>query len=257
MRPLRTSFVYGIALLLCASPADEAFAQRRSARQWEHNVRTAIDNATRTGGLRHFEAARRLVTRAVSLYPDDPLLLHYEGFLLYRMITIAGNALSPSVTETNLDEARVALEHSLARRPMAESYLLLSEIYDRQIAADPARATRLERAMALARARAMAIGASNPRIYLLAGIAALDTRPDEGGGPRTAEKLLRAAVTLFARDNPRGPDPAWGRAEAHAWLGKVYERTERKRAAAAEYAKALAIEPDYAWVRDELLPSLR
>jgi tetratricopeptide (TPR) repeat protein len=264
----RLSILPAVLSLLLAS---DAFAQRRPAArvrrpavargltevQWADSVRRAIDAATRAGGVARLEGARQVVARALAAYPDDGLLLHYEGFLLYRIITVAGPALTPQVTGAYLDDARVALERSIARRPMAESYLIVSEIYSRQIAADPSRGPSLAPNMALARARAMAIGAKNPRVYLLAGIAALYTGPEAGGGLDAAEQLLRASVDLFAKERPRPPDPAWGQAEAYAWLGQVYERTARKPAAAAVYAKALAIEPDNAWVRDVLLPGVR
>ena len=258
----------GAILLLLPAPSD---AQRRSARRprrsavaprlteqrWIDTVKTTIDAATRAGGLERLTAARALVTRALAAYPDDALLLHYDGFLLYRILTVGGASLSREATAAYLDDARDAFERSIAGRPMAESYLLVSEIYGRQIAANPSRGATLGPNMALARARAMALGAKNPRVFLLAGIAALYSPPEAGGGLKPAEQLLRESVTLFANDHPGPSEPSWGRAEAYAWLGQVYERTGRKAAAAAAYSKALAIEPDNSWVRDVLLPATR
>lgn len=237
-------------------PRRSADDQRRTARAWADTVSAAIDAATRAGGMARLEETRRLLNRALAAYPDDALLRHYEGFLLYRMITVGGAALPAATMATYLDDARAALERSLARRPMAESYLLLSEIYSRQVAANPKRGASLGPALALARARAMSIGAKNPRVYLLAGIAALYASSEVGGGTHTAERLLLAAVDFFRNDPARRPDPTWGRAEAYAWLGQVYERTNRRAAAKKMYASALALEPDNAWVRDVLVPGV-
>lgn len=267
MRPVRPLLIAALLLLPLARAAEAqrpasprhprrtaTKAGQRTARQWADTVSGAIDAAMRAGGMPRLEEARKLLDRGLAAYPDDALLRHYEGFLLYRMITVGGSSLPAPTVATLLDDARAALERSLARRKMAESYLLLSEVYSRQIAADPSRNGSLGRAMALARARAMSIGAKNPRVYLLAGIAALYAPPEAGGGTRAAEKLLRASVEFFKNDPATRPDPTWGRAEAYAWLGQVYERTNRRAAAKAAYASALAIEPDNAWVRDVLLP---
>ncbi|MDB4879525.1 MAG: hypothetical protein JWL60_971 [Gemmatimonadetes bacterium] len=257
MRLARRTLLIVLSGAAFLAPAPSASAQRLTARQWAESVRRSIDAATRAGGVPRLQASRALVSRALAAYPDDPLLRHYQGFLLYRLITVAGPTLPPAATAAYLDEARVALEASIARRPLAESYLLLSEIYSRQIAADPSRAANLGRAMALARARAISVGATNPRVYLLAGIAAIYADRAAGGGLDAAEQLLRAALELFERDRARPPEPAWGRAEAYAWLGQVYERTARRPAARELYAQALALEPDNAWVRDVLLPSVQ
>lgn len=257
MRKHRPLLVVLLLTLLATSvPATVAGAQRFTARQWAETVRGSIDAATRAGSIPQLQESRALVAAALSAHPDDALLRHYEGFVRYRMITVGSASLDASTTAALLDEARVALEASIARRPLAESYLLLSEVYGRQIAADPARGRNLGRAMALARARAMAVGATNPRVYLLAGIAAFYADRSAGGGLDAAEQLLHAAVELFERDRAAPPEPAWGRAEAYAWLGQVYERTARRPAAKEVYARALALEPDNSWVRDVLLPSV-
>lgn len=256
--PLRRLLpAYVAALIASLIPASRAGAQQWSAEHWADTVSVAIDAATRSGDVGRLEATRSLVARATAAYPDDPLLRHYEGFLLYRLVTVGGATLGPSITTAYLDGARDALERSVARRPMAESYLLLSEIYSRQAAADPAHAAALGAAVALERARAMSLGARNPRVYLLAGIAALYAGEDAGGGTAAAERLLTRAVELFGHDGAHPPDPTWGRAEAYAWLGQVYERTGRKPAAAESYERALALEPDNVWVRDVLLPAVR
>ena len=257
MLPVRRLTFVVAAVVALLVPAGAARAQRLSADQWAESVRSSIDAATRAGGVRRLVESRGLVARAVAAHPDDALLRHYEGFVLYRLVTVGAGELSPAATAAFLHDARVALEASIARRPMAESWLLLSEVYGRQIAADPSRAATLGPAMALARARAMSAGATNPRVYLLAGIAAIYADPAAGGGLDAAEQLLQAAVDLFERDRVTPPAPAWGRAEAFAWLGQVYQRTDRAPAAAALYARALALEPDNAWVRDVLVPSVR
>ena len=253
--PPVTSLLVALALLL--APPTRAHAQQLTPRQWADTVRLAIDAATRSGGLPALEATQQVVARALAEHPDDALLRHYEGFLLYRMVTVGGASLAPGATTLLLERARAALTRSIAQRPMAESHLLLSEIYSRQIVENPARGASLGPAMALARARAMSAGSDNPRVYLIAGISALYAPREVGGGIEAAEQLLQMAIELFRREDRRSPYPTWGHAEAYAWLGQVYARTARRDEARAAYVKALALEPDNSWVRDVLLPQVR
>ena len=46
-----------------------------------------------------------------------------------------------------------------------------------------------------------------------------------GGGLDRAEALLKKALDLYGADAPQPPLPAWGRADAHIWLGQVYAKT--------------------------------
>jgi hypothetical protein len=58
---------------------------------------------------------------------------------------------------------------------------------------------------------------------------------------------VRRAITLFESDRPAPPAPAWGRAEAFVWLGQILERKGKPEEARAAYARAIAVESDFAW----------
>ena len=45
---------------------------------------------------------------------------------------------------------------------------------------------------------------------------------------------------------------SWGKAEAHVWLGQVYEQMKERDKAAAEYTTALEIEPGFVWAKNLL-----
>lgn len=80
------------------------------------------------------------------------------------------------------------------------------------------------------------------------------TPPEWGGGAEEAVKNLKKAIELFAGDHPAAPEPSWGLAEAHAWLGQAYEKQGRKTEALASYRKALEVEPNFVWVSKVLIP---
>jgi predicted TPR repeat methyltransferase len=55
---------------------------------------------------------------------------------------------------------------------------------------------------------------------------------------------------------PPTDGPHWGHTEALTWLGFARQKTGDLAAARAAWQQALAIEPNYAWVKFALLPSL-
>lgn len=97
----------------------------------------------------------------------------------------------------------------------------------------------------------------NPRTYLLRGIMKFQTPAMFGGSTEEAAKNFNKAVALFEKqnsDNPLGPN--WGYLEALAWLGRAHEKLENYDAAKFAYQKALAVEPNFVWVKSSLLPKL-
>ncbi len=246
-----------LGVAFCLLPAAPLAAQQPlSAARWADSVRARIDDATRHGGTA-LDSARRLVNVALRAWPNDPLLQHYQGFVLYRILYAPPEPLTAERRAAYLQAARTAFERSIARRPLVESYLLLAEIYEAQCEDDAARCATLGPRADRLRARAITDGPDNPRLYLMAGIAALYAGPASGGGPAAAQKLLSRAAELFARDDPAPGLPAWGRAEAYIWLGQAWQRTGNRREARRAYGRALALEPDNRWVRDQLLPAVR
>lgn len=104
--------------------------------------------------------------------------------------------------------------------------------------------------------QAVAAAPRDPRVALLNGMSRLNAPRAFGGGPAKAEPELRRAVALFADDRPTGAAPAWGRVDAHIWLGIALEQLGRRDEARAELLRALALAPGHAWVTRELLPKL-
>src|SRR6185295_5750443 len=91
--------------------------------------------------------------------------------------------------------------------------------------------------------RAVTAGPSNPRVWVMRGIGAFNTPSAFGGGLDKAESYLKKALELFATDAPQPPLPAWGRADAHIWLGQVYAKQKHRDAARAEFDAARALQP--------------
>jgi tetratricopeptide (TPR) repeat protein len=96
----------------------------------------------------------------------------------------------------------------------------------------------------------------NPRLALIKGINAFFSPKMFGGGVEKAEKELRRAEELFSREAPDKLWPNWGRVDVLAWLGQVMEKKGQWEEAQSYYDRALALEPDHAWIGSVLLPAL-
>ena len=153
-------------------------------------------------------------------------------------------------------EAERQLEALLEERPNdPEALSLLGAVYGAQITGmlsgmrlGPKAGKLLERARELA--------PSNPRVALQRGISAFHKPKSFGGGLDSAEVALRRAIKLFDREKADKPWPNWGRADAHAWLGQVLAKKGDADGAKAAYGKGLELEPNFRWIREQLLPAL-
>ena len=217
-------------------------------------LRTGLDEAQITGDD---EATRQMVTlarRAATAFPDDALVNHYLGYALYRL---AGPTMAtdPDGAVAMLVEAQSFLERSIESEPIAESHALLSSVLGLQIV-DQSQAMTLGMQSGIEMGNARALGPRNPRVRFVEGLSAFHTPEMWGGGYRAALGHFQAAIELFAEDEPETPLPAWGHAEAYAWLGQTHAALGDVDQARAAYERALEIAPAYAWVRHVLMPGL-
>lgn len=244
------------ASIALATTAGAQTATMTEAARWADSVRVAVEAAHIAGDEQGLRAARAMAERAVATHPGDALLRHYEGYALYREATALFARQRLAEARPLVDRAVAALEASAKKRPMAETSALLSTLLGYQIAIDPSQAMTLGLLAGQAMDEAVSLGPTNPRVWLLRGVNALYTPEAYGGGVQAATSHLEKAVALFAGDRPAPNGPAWGRAEAHAWLGQAYHRAGDAARAEAEFRRALALEPRYAWVRTGLLPGV-
>jgi tetratricopeptide (TPR) repeat protein len=202
--------------------------------------------------------AAALAERALATYPDDALLHHYRGYALYRLASrhACDEAREAGCVGRLLEQAEESLMTSLELGPLAETYALLGSVYGLRIGENPALGASLGDRIDDLQAQARSLDAENPRVWLLRGIGDFFTPEAYGGGISAARAALERAAAAFERDTPEPPEPRWGRADVHAWLGQVHQAAGETELAREQYQKALGIDPDYAWVRDRLLPSL-
>jgi tetratricopeptide (TPR) repeat protein len=224
------------------------------AARWADTVRVTIEQANLRGTAADLAAAGALAERALTAFPNDGLLLHYRAYALYRQAQRGQPESDETMAMTT--KAIELLERSHAVRPMAETQALLSACHGTLASTGMIAGMRHGPAANAARDAAAELAPNNPRVLLLAALASWFTPPMWGGGEDKGYALMQRAVASFATDRPARPLPAWGAAEAQAWLGQMEQKRGNPAAARAAYEKALAIEPGYLWVARVLLPTV-
>ena len=225
---------------------------------WADSAARLIDKATVKGDLRGLRSARSLLDKALIAYPNDALLLHYQGYELYREANLLDGLGGSDASDVPLVAATALtkLQQSLAAGAIPETHALVAMVMGRIIGLDQTSGPRLGPQIPQEMNAAVQIGHTNPRVWLLRGIQSFYTPLQYGGGLPTAETQLNRAIVLFETDNPTPPAPSWGKAEAYVWLGQVLQKQNRIAEARTAYNNALAIQRDYPWVTGSLIPSL-
>jgi tetratricopeptide (TPR) repeat protein len=127
----------------------------------------------------------------------------------------------------------------------AESNALLGTIYGMKINGSVLRAAWFGPRVAKHRAKAMELGATNPRVQYLLGMCQFHTANTPAAWRETLATLL-AAEKLFeaeARTAAAPLAPRWGYDSCLTFLGRIYEKLEQPKEAAEYFRKALAIHP--------------
>jgi tetratricopeptide (TPR) repeat protein len=244
-----------ILALVAATTADAQTIAGRD--KWADSARVEIETATAHGDLNRIREAGALVERALTAFPDDPLLLHYLGYARYREATVMqGKKYDDKEYRPLLEAADSLLERSASKLQLPETYALRSSVLGQMIGSNPIRGVTLGPRSGNAMDRALELGPNNPRVWLLRGIGAMFTPSMFGGGVDKAEEYLNKALALFPNDRPAPPMPAWGYAEAYIWMGQVHKRRDRIDDARQAFNRALELQPDNGWVRHVLLPGL-
>ncbi|MCU0634154.1 MAG: hypothetical protein MUE41_04710 [Gemmatimonadaceae bacterium] len=226
------------------------------AARWADSARVLIEQGVMAHDSTLLVRAGAVLDKAMTAFPDDALLLHYRGYGLYREAMFAGGAEMADGTKRALERAIELLRRSAQAKPLAETHALLGSCMGSLAGTGITGGMKWGSAAGEATEAARTMAPNNPRVLLLEGIGKWFTPAMWGGGKDKGYALVQRAVAAYGQDTPARPLPAWGRAEAYAWLGQMEQERGRIAEARAAYERALAIEPGYGWVRNELLPRL-
>ena len=243
-----------VLVLIAGAPARAQMSD--SLTQSTDMLRAAIDAASARDDWAALQDVSALAQRLIAIRPNDPLLAYYRGYALFRVALIASRRADRHAYHDVLEDADRALQAAAAALPgMAEIHALRASVIGQLIgiSGNPFVAMRLGPRSGAEMKRALELGPDNPRVWLLRGINTMNTPKMWGGGLKSAEEYLLKARTLFAGDTSRPPNPTWGNADVEIALGQVHLKQNQPDSAHAEFARALALQPNNAWLRDTLM----
>ena len=219
--------------------------------KWADSASREIEAANATGDLARLENAAALLDRALTVSPNDHLLLYYRSVALYRMGGQYTGRKRNDDAKKALEEADRLLEQVAKKAPTADVLAQLIGLSGNPLAGmtmGPKSAGLVDRAMELE--------PKNPRVWLIRGMSAMFTPKMFGGGTDKATRDLRKAIELFQAEHPVAPAPSWGHPDAYIWLGQALQKDAKAEEARTAYQKALELQPENRWVQQVLLPSL-
>lgn len=195
---------------------------------------------------------RALFERALSQDENNYLLHYYLGYADYRLTYFYGEG---DKISQYLEDGIGHLTRSIELKDdFSESHALLGSLYGSKISIKPMLGMTLGPKSGKEINKAIELNPDNPRAYLVDGISKFHTPAMWGGGVDRAVKSLLKAISLY--DSIPAPDslmPDWGRDEAYVWLGNCYMKKEDYKSAKLHFDKALEINPENGWVKNELM----
>jgi hypothetical protein len=174
-------------------------------------ARAQIDSAVARRDTAQLDAIATRMERALVVTPGDAWLMHYRAYAMYRKVTFTMSDTPDPRLAPYLLEADKLLDESAKRMPLAETLALRSSVLGMRIGLDPASAQELGMASNGLMAQARGMAPKNPRVLYLAGMSALYTPEQWGGGMTVAKDYFARAQAALVSDAPAAPAPRWGR----------------------------------------------
>ena len=104
---------------------------------------------------------------------------------------------------------------------------------------------------------AIGISPDNPRVLLQRGISKFNTPEFFGGSKEKAMDYFKNSISIFEKTDESDSKINWGYLDALAWLGKTHAQLGEYEAAISVYKKTLQIQPNFSWVKNDLLPAVQ
>jgi len=202
--------------------------------------------------------ARSIFEKAYASDNSNLLPLYYITSIDYKLLEMSMYQGGDSLFDKYYENALVNAERLGADKNFeADGRILSAAIYMMRIATSALSAVTLSPKIHSLLDEAQSINPEKPYSYVIRGMMKFNTPGIFGGSYEDALKNFNQAVKLFEADEDTSSiNPVWGYAETLVWLGRTQEKLENNDAAKFAYQKALNVEPDYAWVKYTLLPSL-
>jgi len=158
--------------------------------------------------------------------------------------------------ESRLDEVISSVKRIIEANPnFAEAHALLGGLYGLKIGLNPARGIYLGPRSNRHIEKATLVNPKDPEGWVEMGNVKYHTPALLGGDISEAINCFSKAIMLFD-NSPAKRKYNWLYLHACAWLGQAFEKQNKLSQALTVYRQLLRYEPDFSWVKNELLPNL-
>ena len=261
---LSATFAIAIALVACGanasiSPAASADTSPDTAATDSllRQAKTLIAEGMDHGALDSLKEARTLAVQATGDSARQALAHYYAGLAGYRI----ANQLSEDAEDRRESHVEDAIRHlkraTETDSTMADAWALLAGSYGQMMGMNPMQGMTLGSDADAAIKRAKDLAPENPRVWIIDGTSDFYTPSMFGGDKERALQKFKKAARLAEQESVGAPlAPSWGHAEAYAWIGLAHMEAERYDDAQSAFDTALALNPDFGWVKAVLRPRL-
>ena len=242
------SFLLFILLAFFVHPA---FAQEGASLviQGKADLHSAVNQADLDG----IKEAQMLFQRASQDKEIASHAFYYMALTEYRMASLNENDMLD-----HINNGIGYLEKMLkADKDNVEGTALMGSMVGWKAGLKPMRAMFLGPRSTRMLAEAQEAAPENPRVVLFKAISDYNTPKQFGGDKDRALAGFNKAAELFATTTVTDELlPSWGHPDVYAWIGMAHMEREQKEQARAAFEKALEIDPDFAWVKYQLMPQV-
>jgi tetratricopeptide (TPR) repeat protein len=206
-----------------------------------------------------FEQSAKLFESVLQNESSNKTALYHLTFVEYKLLEMGLVKGNEDLFDKYYDKAvKDAKEIASDKLLSSEGKTLLAGIYMMKIANSPLSAVTLSGTIHELLDEAQILQPRSPRSYIIRGVMKFNTPSMFGGSKEDAMKNFSKAVSLFEREeNIDSLSPNWGYLESLAWLGRANTALENYETALYAYNKALNVEPNFMWVKNNLLPNLK
>ena len=209
---------------------------------------TGVEQASARADSAGLTARIDTLERRLSAAPGRDL--HYlSAYARYRLAAIYLQQDLPARARPVLKKATAQLRSLLQAHPdFADGLVLLAAVYGLEMLRRPFKAVYLGPRANKLIDRALALEPSNPRAYLMKGVAKFQTPGLLGGSVVEARRLLRQGLSNIQAQQSGPGAIRWGLVDLHLWLGRVAAQEDRREREQHHYTSALALSPGNYWV---------
>ncbi len=218
------------------------------------NVKKVSYDAYLSGSINLWKQSVQMAKRHYDQYPSDQSR--------FELVLSEYGLLNATLKDQDKDTFNEYIDNAIERCKelikddihVAESKAIVSAMTGLKIAYSPWKGMFLGPKSSSYISEAMTLDPRSPIVQQLYGNHQNFTPEMWGGNPDNAIEAYQRAISIY--EEKRQTDQ-WMYLDAHAWLGIVQKKQGRLQEAIAVWEKIVEKEPDFGWVKYNLIPSVK